>query len=101
MGTRDGERVEKRRKRGGNSRQFKTFALGNSSRSRYHISISTLLLNSWLIKFYLFSILSSTVLVRVFIPYLVVIQVRLKHRVICYSTVPLIDFSNTFVRYFY
>ena len=32
--------------KGGDGWQFKTFALGNSSGSRYHISISTLLLNS-------------------------------------------------------
>ena len=32
--------------KGGNGWQFKTFALSDSSGSRYHISISTLLLNS-------------------------------------------------------
>ena len=31
---------------GGSNWQFKTFALSNSSGSRYYISISTLLLNS-------------------------------------------------------
>ena len=47
------------RGKGGDSWQFKTFALGNSSGSRYHniISISTLLLNSWLIILPIFNLL--------------------------------------------
>ena len=46
VGGREGEEGWIEGGKGGNCWHFKTFALSNSSGSRYHISISTLLLNS-------------------------------------------------------